>query len=95
MVGFGRVWVVLESEVGLLVALLRCVEMCGARWLIHCVFDDGCCGRDYEVVGVVGGGVLELDCVEEVDEAVGCYALDGIMLLVVAEVETRYLVRFE
>jgi len=38
---------------------------------------------------------LDLDCVEEVGELAGCYALDGIVLLVVAEVETRYLVRFE
>jgi len=62
---------------------LRFVGMCIARWLLRCMFGDGCCGRDCEGVGIVGVNELDLDCMEEVGESVDCYSPDGAVLLVV------------
>jgi len=89
------VWVILVLVGVWFVGRLWFVGMCITRWLIHCMFGDGCCGMDWWGVGIVGVNWLDLNCVEERGESVDFYSMDWVVLLVVVDVDTQCLVRWE
>jgi len=71
---------------------LHCVGMFEARWLVRCMFGDGCCDRGWCGVGVVTIDGLDFGCVKERVESIGCYGPCWTMVLVVVEVDTQCLV---